>query len=63
MLYHSSALEFIIERYNNYLYSLYKRHIKHNAKKKYQCVYTVHKITHLVKKTHKMLPKKVCLDY
>ena len=31
--------------------------------KKYQCVYTVHKITHLVKKTHKMLHKKVCIDY
>ena len=28
----------------------------------YQCVYTVHKITHLVKKTHTMLHKKVCID-
>ena len=32
--------------------------------KKYQCVYTVHKITHLVKKnTHKMLHKKVTVKY
>ena len=47
---------------NNHLYSLHKRHIKHNVKK-YECVYTVHKITHLVKKTQKMLHKKVCIDY
>ena len=30
---------------------------------KYECVYTVHKITHLFKKKHEMLHKKVCIDY
>ena len=41
----------LITASSNHLYSLHKRHIKHNAKK-YQCVYTVHKITHLFKKKH-----------
>ena len=42
-----SHMFYSIHYNNNHLYSLYKRHIKHNAYK-YQCVYTVHKIAHFV---------------
>ena len=43
---------------NNCLYSLHKRHINHNAKK-YKCVCTAHKITHLLKKHTKCYIKNV----
>ena len=50
---------------DNHLYSLHKRHIKHYAKEIPMCIYSsLHKKTHiLLKKTHKMLHKKVCIDY
>ena len=50
--------------HNNHLYLLHKDIKSTMQKNIYQCVYTAHKITHLVKKhTHKMLHKKVGIDY
>ena len=45
---------------NNHLYSLHRKTYKAQCKK-YQCVYTVHYSTHLVKKKHTKCYIKKCV--